>query len=207
MDQFINQPVLNWAQQYLPQPVEVKVKDHKILLAVCFAILGLIFGGIALLFYVTAISTLVKSGWSQQVAAPLIGGTFMLFVLVAIVGGLLLLGKLTRRNFAKCMSANGVQTRSGRTYDWSNLHYLDYKKVHHARGSLRGAGLAGRVVSGAVTSAAQAAIFAGHEKVTVEMVFANGKAVVPPLIHNQPEILGLLNSMPVQRRKEGSPMQ
>ena len=134
-----------------------------------------------------------------MVAAPLIGGTFMLFVLVAIVGGLLLLRKLTRRNFARYISANGVQTRNGRKYDWADLYYLDYKKVRNARVAYGGAGLAGLVVSHMATSAAQSALYAGHEKVTIALVFANGTAVVPPLIVDQPQILTLLNTMPVQR--------
>jgi len=203
MNQFVNQPVINWACRYLQQPVEVKVKEHKVLLAICFVILTVIFGGIALMFYVNAASALVTRGWGQMVAAPLIGGTFMLFVLVAIVGGLLLLGKLTRRNFAKYMNGNGVETRSGRKYDWADLYYLDYKKVRNARVSIGGAGIAGHLVASVASSAAQAVVYAGQEKVMVNMVFANGKAIVPPLIYNQPEILGLLNSMPVQRRQDG----
>lgn len=207
MNQFINNPVVNWSAQYIPQPIEVRVKEHKILIGVCFAILGLIFGGIALVAYINAISTLAKNGWSQQVGASLMGGTFMLVVLVAVVGGLLLLGYLTRRSFVKYMSASGVQTRSGRTYNWSDLHYLDYRKVRNTGVSLGGAGIAGRVVSRAATNAAQAAIYAGQEKVMVRLVFANGKAVVPPLVKNQQEILGLLGSMPVQRREDGKVIQ
>ena len=63
MDQFVNQPVINWACKYLQQPVEVKVKEHKVLLAICFGILTVIFGGITLMFYVNAASALVTRGW------------------------------------------------------------------------------------------------------------------------------------------------
>jgi hypothetical protein len=56
-------------------------------------------------------------------------------------------------------------------------------------------------------SATQVAIMAGVEKVTVNMVFAGGKAVIPPLIIDQPQILGLLNSIPVQRRENGTVKQ
>jgi len=207
MDQFINQPVVNWAQQYLPQPVEVKLKEHKILVAVCFGILGLVFGGIALLFYVNAFSALVTRGFGQLFFGPFLAGTFFLIVFAALSGGLMLLKRITNRTFVKYMSANGVQTVNGRQYNWSGLYYLDYKKVRNARVSYGGAGLAGRVVSGLATSAAQSAIYAGHEKVTVELVFANGKALVPPLILDQPQILTLLNSMPVERRDEGTVRQ
>jgi hypothetical protein len=135
------------------------------------------------------------------------GGTFTLLVLVGLVGVLLLIGKLTRRSFVKYISPNGVQTRSGRQYNWPDLYYLDYKKVHNTRVSVGGFGVAGHLISSVAVNAAQAAMFAGHEKVAVEMVFANGKALVPPLIVNQQEILGLLSTMPVERRKDGKIVQ
>ena len=66
-----------------------------------------------------------------------------------------------------------------------------------------GAGIAGHLVASVASSAAQAAVYAGHEKVQVNMVFANGTAVVPPLIVDQAQVLGLLSSMPVERRRDG----
>jgi hypothetical protein len=44
-----------------------------------------------------------------------------------------------------------------------------------------------RVRGNLAASAAQSALLAGVQKVTVELVFKNGAAVVPPLIANQPE--------------------
>lgn len=192
MDKFINQPVVNWARQSLPQTVEVKLKEHKVLMGICIALLGLIFGGIALIFLATAVFSLKSKGWNPEVTRGLVGGIFFLGVFAAFGGGLLLLGKVTRRKFAKYLSSDGVETRGGEKFRWEDLHYLDYKQVNTQVNRQQLA-----------VSATRAAILAGVEKVTVDLVFPNGKAVVPPLVQNQPEILGLLNSMPVQRRDDG----
>lgn len=196
MNQFTNQPVVNWARHSLPQAVEVKLKEHKILLGLCIALLGLIFGGIALLFFASAVLALMSKGWNPEVTRGLVGGIFFLGVFAAFGGGFLLLSKVTRRKFAKYISADGVETRGGQKFRWEDLHYLDYKKVNTQVNRQQIA-----------VSATRAAILAGVEKVTVDLVFANGKAVVPPLIQNQPEILGLLNSIPVERRHDGQAQQ
>jgi hypothetical protein len=196
MNQFVNEPAVNWARQTLPQTVEVKIKEHKILLGIAMGLLILIFGGIALAIYASAILSLMSKGWSSQVTGGLIGGTFFLVVLIVFVGGLFLLGKFTRKHFAKFLDGEGVRTRGGKSFRWADLHYLDYKKMNVRINPHQLA-----------ASATQAAIMAGVEKVTVNMVFAGGKAVIPPLIIDQPQILGLLNSIPVQRRENGTVKQ
>ena len=200
MNQFINQPAVNWAKQNLPQAVEVKLKGnslgYKILLGFCFAFLALIFLGIPLLFYISAIATFIHDGWNPKVSSALIGGTIFLMIFLAFAFGLFLLMRFTRRKFAKFINAEGVTTRSGEKFVWEKLYFLDYKKVITQ--------VNGRAFA---ANAVQSAILAGVEKVTIEMVFENGKAVVPPLIENQPQILALLNSIPVQRRDDGTVRQ
>lgn len=92
---------------------------------------------------------------------------------------------MTRKKFAKFLDWEGVTTRNGQKYRWEKLYYLDYKNVR---------------VKGDLT---QAALMAGSKKVTVELVFETGKAIIPPLTTNQSEVLGLLESVPVQRRDDG----
>jgi hypothetical protein len=193
VDNNINQRVVNWAQQNLRQPLEVKLKEHKVLIGICFAILVLIFGGLALIFFAVAVSSLRTNGWSPDVTKGVVGGLFFLAVLAVFCGGLLLLGKLTRKKFVKTISADGVRTRGGQNYRWEDLRFLDYKKVNTQVNRQQLA-----------VSATRAAIMAGVEKVTVELVFVNGKAVVPPLVRNQAEILALLNTIPAERRNDGT---
>lgn len=196
MSQFINHPVANWARQNLSQTIEVRLKEtsvgHKILLGFSFAFLGLVFLGIPLLFYVSAITTYIHDGWNQKVSGALTGGTFFLAAFVIFCLVIFFFLRFTRRKFAKTFSAEGVKTRGGQKLVWEKLHFLNYKKVS-TRVSSRNFAL--NMVS--------AAILAGVEKVTVEMVFENGVAIVPPLIQHQNEILAFLDSIPVQRRDEG----
>jgi len=200
MNQFINQPVVNWARQNLPRAVEIKLKGNslfaKVLLGFCFAFLGLIFLGIPLLFFYSALTAFLANGWNQKVSGGLLGGTVFLGLFGLLTLGLFFYLRFTRRKLAKFISSAGVETRGGQKFDWEKLQFLDYKRVR-TQYNRNQPGL----------SAVSAAILAGVEKVTVEMVFENGKAVVPPLIQNQPEILALLNSIPVQRRDEGKVRQ
>lgn len=196
MNQSVNEPAVNWARQYLPQPVEVKIKEHKVLLVIAMALLVLIFGGIALAIYASAILSFMAKGWTSQVTGGLVGGTFFLVMLIAFIGGLILLGKFTRKHFAKYLDADGVRTRGGKTFRWADLYYLDYKRMNVKINPHQLA-----------ASATQVALMAGVEKVTVNIVFAGGKAVIPPLIIDQRQILGLLNSIPFQRRENGTVKQ
>jgi len=196
MNQYFGHPVVNWANQNLQSPVEIKLKGdsigYKILLGFCFAFLALVFLGIPLLFYISAITTFLDKGWNGKVSGALVGGTVFLVVAVMIFLALFFLLIFTRRKFAKVLSWQGVETRGGQKLSWEKLHFLNYKQVVT---QIHGRSIAANV--------AQAAMLAGVEKVTVEMVFENGKAVVPPLIEHQSEILALLNSMPAEWRDEG----
>lgn len=200
MNQFINQPVVNWARQNLPQAVEVKLKEnslvYKVILGFCFAFLALVFLGIPLLFYISAITNFLDQGWNKKVSGALTSGTVFLAIYAIVFLAIFFLIRFTRRKFAKVLNSEGVETRSGQRLNWEKLYFLNYKKVS-TKVSNRNVAL----------NAVNAAIQAGVEKVTVEMVFENGTAIVPPLIQHQPEILALLNSMPVQRRDEGTVRQ
>lgn len=200
MNEFINQPVVNWARQNLLQPVEVKLKGnsigYKILLGFCFAFLALIFLGIPALFYISAITTFLDKGWNEKVSGGLVGGTVFLAAFGIFTLVIFILMKFTRRKFARVLTSQGVETRGGQKLAWEKLHFLNYKKVSTKVSH-----------NNFAANIASAAIMAGVEKVTVEMVFENGTAVVPPLIEQQPKILALLNSMPVPRRDEGKVRQ
>jgi hypothetical protein len=122
------------------------------------------------------------------------GSAIYMAIFAALSFGIALLIRRPRRKFVREISSDGVVTRGGQRYGWADLHYLDYQKLNTRINATTTNQLA--------ASATRSAILAGAEKVTVEMVFANGKAVVPPLITNQQQVLALLNSMPVQRRND-----
>ena len=197
MNQFINQPVVNWVRQSLSQTVEVKLKVRfSIVFFFCFALFAIPFLSIPLWFYASAISVYLSEGWNLKVSLGLFGGTIFLVIFGALAFGTFFLMRLLRWSFVRFLSAEGVETFSGKRFGWQDLHFLNYKKV-----STRVSG------NNLEASIAVPALYAGIKKVIVDMIFANGKAVIPHFIENQPEILALLNSMPVQRRIEGKIIQ
>ena len=88
-----------------------------------------------------------------------------------------------RRGFAKSIDSEGVNGNLGHKFHWGKLFYVDHV-TKHAR--------------------------AGHVSHTVkdnqlELVFENGKVVIPPLIHERARVWDLINSMPAEVRDDGVP--
>jgi hypothetical protein len=90
-------------------------------------------------------------------------------------GGIFLFIVLIRRNIAKVLTSEGVKIRGRKKFLWENLRFLNHKTI----------------------------LARGGKKTAIEMVFANGKAVIPPHTFNKSEILRLLETLPVQRRDNG----
>lgn len=189
-----SQQVAEWSQKNLSKPVEVQLR-YKLMFSKILVVFGYIVLGVALLwlpcvFLIGAAYNFLTKGWSDSVAGGLVFG----IILSVILGGLFLavvfLPLLTRRKIAATLSAEGVETRGGQKYAWQDLNFLEYKKENT------------RVHGNLAASLTKAALFAGVKKVSVELVFANGKAVIPPLISNQPEIFALLETIPAPRRGE-----
>jgi len=187
-----NQQVVEWARRNLAKPAEIELRYNSVVSKI-FAGFGYALLAVCLLWLpgfvlINAVSGLITKGWSDTVSGGLVFGLISLVILGGLFLAIVLLPVATRRKIAATLSVEGVETRSGQKYAWENLYFLNYKKVNtRVRGNL-------------AASIAQAAVFAGVEKVTVELVFANGKAIIPPLISNQPEILALFETIPAQRR-------
>ena len=106
----------------------------------------------------------------------LCGGVLMIPPAVII-----LLGALTRQKLVKSLDADGVRSSMGRRFLWQNFYYVDHVSKHSNFGGVR------RVV----------------KDNQLELVFADGKAIIPPLIENREQIWNLINSMPAQVRDDG----
>ncbi len=173
-NQFYNQSAVNWARQNLPQPVEIK----------------LLFGGrwqrilvYALLF---SIPLLIIAG---VIFLKLTGGNQTSWFGVFLCSGALLLpcfvivlvGIFTRQKLVKSLAASGVKSSMGRIFLWENLYYIDHvSKIFRAGGVTR-----------------------KIEDNQLELVFADGKAIIPPLIKNRDQIWNLINSIPAQIKDDG----
>jgi hypothetical protein len=99
------------------------------------------------------------------------------FVLLIPFGIIALIGIFTQQKFVKSMERDGVKSSLGRKFVWSKLYYVDHVSKRHVSRKI--------------------------EDNQLELVFENGKAIIPPLIHDRERIWSLINSMPVQVRDDG----
>jgi hypothetical protein len=80
-----------------------------------------------------------------------------------------------------------VETRGGQRHRWETLQYISYRKE--------------RMGGSPIAALVLALMFRGQEKLSVRLTFQTGKAVVTPQMHNINELLGLFETIPVERRK------
>lgn len=174
MNQFYNQPAVNWAKQNLVQPVEIKLlfgERWKMVLvyALLFSIPLLIIAGLLI-----RVLTEKNASWPDFF---LCSGVLLLPCFVIV-----LLGALTRQKLVNSLDTVGVKSSMGKKFLWENLYYIDH-----------------------VTKITR---FGGVTRKTkdnqLELVFADGKAIIPPLIENREKIWNLINSMPVQVKDDGA---
>ena len=174
-NQFYNQPVVNWAKQNLQQPVEIKLRfASRWGRLLIYALLLSIPG----LFVAAQIFSKLTGGsdTTKWWGIFLCGGVMLLPALVII-----LLGTLTRQKFVKALDEAGVKSSMGKRFLWENLYFIDHVSKH-----LRVGGVS-RIV----------------KDNQLELVFADGKAIIPPLIQNREQIWNLINSIPAQVKFDG----
>lgn len=173
-DQFYNQPAVNWAKQNLSQPVEIKLQfASRWARLVIYALL------FSIPVLIVAAMTFLKLAGKSEVhwwGIFLCGGAMLLPAFVIV-----LLGALTRQKLVKSLDAGGVKSSIGRKFLWENLYYVD-----HVSKITRIGGVTRKI-----------------EDNQLELVFADGKTIIPPLIHDRERIWNLINSMPVQVRDDG----
>jgi len=102
-------------------------------------------------------------------------------VLLVPAGVIVLLGARTRQTLVESLDADGVSITGGRRFLWDNLQYVD-----HVSKTTRDGGVTRKI-----------------EDNQLELVFANGKAIIPPLIDDRERIWALINTMPAQVRDDG----
>jgi hypothetical protein len=196
---FINRPAVDWAKLHLQKRVEIKPLRNSVLAWVlvgsAIGFLLLIFLGIpAGIFYGSAVRY-AKEGWSSEVARGITLGSFFLLAFTALAAFILFYLWMKRKNQIKFLTCEGVLTRDGEKREWKDLQYLEYKSV---RPMGRGPILLRILIK---------FMFADVQKIQVEMVFADktAPAVLPPLIADQRQILELIDTIPVRRRRDGRP--
>jgi hypothetical protein len=172
---FHNEPVVNWARLNLQTTVEIKPLFSSRAGKVFTYLLLFI---LPLAFFVTGVVAKLAGVRDQNA----VNGAFVCGLVLVIPFGLIaLLGRLTRAGFPKSLDAEGVNAAGGRKFYWGKLCYVDHVSKYFSTSRRR------------------------VKDNQLEMVFENGKVIIPPLIHERERVWGLVNSMPVQVRDDGIP--
>jgi hypothetical protein len=175
-NKFYNQPAVDWAQRNLAQPVQIK--------QILSSRRGRIF------IYLLAFSVPLVF-ISLGIVLKFIGGGDPMnstralacgFVLLIPSGIIVVLGLFMQTKFAKSLDARGVNAGTGRRFLWENLYYVD-----HVSKITRTGGVTRKI-----------------EDNQLELIFENGKVIIPPLIQDREKIWNLIDTMPVQVRDDGA---
>lgn len=195
-EQYSNQAAAEWARRNLARGIEIKLRESswpaRVVVALAMLFLGVIFFGIPAILFFNAAAKFVAHGWGAEVSKPLRLGIFFLAGFGGLAVFLFSYVRALRRRLVRFLSADGVTTRGGKKYRWENLQHLDYVTVRW-KVSRNNALL--RVIINL--------IFAGVERVKIEMVFTDGTATLAPLIADQRNVLDLLNTIPARRKSDG----
>ncbi|MEO7539619.1 MAG: hypothetical protein ABIV21_06305 [Pyrinomonadaceae bacterium] len=185
--------VIAWANARLNPPVEIRLKFGG-RGANGFVIFALIF--VAFFVLGPPIFIIIRSiynGVPPEGIAYMMRGLACLGIWIivglALMSAIFVLPTMTiRRHLVKIMDPSGVMTRGGAHYQWQDLKFVQYKEV---RWSPRGA-----------AGITHQAMFSGSKRISIDLVFASGKAIIPPLIKDQDAVLAIMATIPAER-KEG----
>lgn len=175
--EYYNPAVVDWARQTLKGRVEIKPLFSSTAGRIfVYALLFCVPGA----FVALGILTFMLGAKDRGT----LFGPFVFAVLTAIPCSLIaLLGAYTRRGFASSLDAEGVKATGGQRFTWAKLYYVDHVTKHFRAGS----------VSRQVKDN------------QLELVFENGKVIIPPMIHDRAGLWSLINSIPVEIRDDGVP--
>lgn len=172
--EFYNQPVVNWAKHNLAaQPIEIKLLFGS---RWVMWLVYLLLYSIPLLIVAASIFLKLTGGEGTWLGVVLCSG-----VMLAPPSLIVLLGAITRQKFVKSLDAGGIRSSMGRRFLWENLYYVDHVS------KITRVGNVSRKI----------------EDNQLELVFADGKAIIPPLIKDRQRIWDLINSIPAQVKFDG----
>lgn len=195
-EQYLNQDASEWARRELEREIEIKLRGNswpaRVVVALAMLFLGVIFFGIPATLLLNAAAKFVANGWGTDVSKPLRLGIFFLAGFGGLAAFLFSYVWASRRRLVRFLSADGVTTRGGKKYRWENLRHLNYVPVYWrvSRNNV----LFQELVN---------LIFAGVNRLKIEMVFTDGTATLAPLIENQREVLDLMDAIPARRKADG----
>jgi len=182
--------IRQWAAKHLAMPIEVRLNILPVIVITCSSLYILPIG----FFLYAAFMYLSGAGGSQLLV--LSAGFFGLITFCIIIGIVLAIPirLLSERKSVRYMDASGVETRKGDKYRWDQLQRVNFIKSSGV--SLRGLGCLVNLILSPILNAL---MFRGSSRMVSELIFADGKAVVPPLIKDSKSIFELIQTIPAPK--------
>ena len=168
------QAIPDWAKHNLSQPMAIRLRGGAGARTLMYVLL------LSIPFLIVSCQSFLKlSGFAKGVSW---WGIFLMGIVLLIPAGvIMLMGAKTRQTLVRYLDADGVSTARGRRFLWENLRYVDHvSKITRVDGVTRKV-----------------------EDNQLELVFSDGKAVIPPLIEDRERLWALINSMPAEVRDDG----
>lgn len=172
---YYNGPVVDWARQNISGRVQVRPLFSS-RAGVIFTY-GLTFCVPAAFFALSLVAFALGVRDPYVVKGPLLIGLLMLIP----CGVIALLGAYVRRGLAQSLDAEGVSGSFGQRFLWGKLYHVDHVTKHFRAGGT------GRQV----------------KDNQLELVFEDGKVIIPPLIHDRASLWALVNGIPTEVRNDG----
>ena len=173
--EYYNRPVADWARQNIRGLVEVRqLFTSRLGRIFTYSLLFCVPGA----FFALGLVALALGAKDP----PTRYGPFVFAMLTVIPCTIIaMLGAYARRGLAKSLDADGINSALGKKFSWGKLYYVD-----HVTKYVRAGWVSHRIKDN-----------------QLELVFENGKVIIPPLIRDRESVWSLINSMPAEVRDDG----
>ncbi len=179
-------PIEIWADNNLATDIEIRLRSDSTTSKIVVAIIGSILGLFLISLPIWILVGELLRGRSTDRQSSLAFPVVFLCLVVIVIASILFVIWNARRRLAKILTSYGVVTRNGRLHIWTELRAIEFIQVYVRRAN-------------SVDGAVHQMMFSGHERLKCHLVFSDGIAVIPPLIHEQARILELIQSMPTKQ--------
>ncbi len=130
----------------------------------------------------------------------LLGG--ILFVVMTLMFALIfLVNHFRKKKFVAIFNSQGVVTNGNVLYEWDKLQYINFLKIKNPR--LHGQGLIPMLIAKLAVFLIRSVIFKDPRQRSLdgaELIFANGKVILPTTMTNFAEIWDFIEKVPAQPR-------
>lgn len=174
---YYNAAVADWARQNIRGRVRVRpLFSSRVGMIFIYALLFCVPGA----FFTLGLVLLVLGAKGKDGVGAFFFFGFLTLVPCAVIA---LAAAYVRRSFVRSIDGAGVSGSFRQSFHWGELHYVD-----HVTKVTRVGGVTHRIKDN-----------------QLELIFAGGKLIIPPLIHDRAAVWEMINQMPAEVRDDGVP--